>query len=141
MNLVRRKTTPWIPTLVDGWLQHDGFQAPSFLTNPRPAVNIQETDTAYLLELAAPGFDKKDLTVEVEKDLLSIASEAESTTEPDTHYTRREYSYAAFRRTFSIPENVDSKKIDAQYAEGVLTVTLPKKKEAVQEAKKSIRIR
>ena len=73
--------------------------------------------------------------------MLSIASEAEEKTEETGRYTRKEYNFSSFRRTFSIPESVDSKKIDALYSEGVLTVTLPKRKEAVQESKKSIRIR
>ena len=110
-------------------------------TKQLPAVNIQETDTSFLLELAAPGVKKEDLQVEVEKDILSISSQSDAAAEEDAQYTRKEYGYLSFRRTFTIPESVDIKKIEAQYREGILEVKLPKKKEMLQDAKKSIRIR
>lgn len=141
MNLVRKQRNSFSPSLVNDWLTNDWLQPYSFENKQLPAVNIQEMDQAFLVELAAPGLKKEDLQVEVEKDVLSIASEAEGKTEETGRYTRKEYNFASFRRTFSIPESVDSKKIDALYSEGVLTVTLPKRKEAVQEAKKSILIR
>ena len=141
MNLVRKQRNSFSPSLVNDWLTNDWLQPYSFENKQLPAVNIQEMDQAFLVELAAPGLKKEDLQVEVEKDVLSIASEAEGKTEETGKYTRKEYNFASFRRTFSIPESVDSKKIDALYSEGVLTVTLPKRKEAVQEPKKSIRIR
>ena len=141
MNLVRKQRNSFSPSLVNEWLTNDWLQPYSFENKQLPAVNIQEMDQAFLVELVAPGLKKEDLQVEVEKDVLSIASEAEGKTEETGRYTRKEYNFASFRRTFSIPESVDSKKIDAQYSEGVLTVTLPKRKEAVQEPKKSIRIR
>ena len=141
MNLVRKQRNSFSPSLVNEWLTNDWLQPYSFENKQLPAVNIQEMDQAFLVELVAPGLKKEDLQVEVEKDLLLIASEAEGKTEETGRYTRKEYNFASFRRTFSIPESVDSKKIDALYSEGVLTVTLPKRKEAVQEPKKSIRIR
>ncbi|MGB1806855.1 MAG: Hsp20/alpha crystallin family protein [Flavobacteriaceae bacterium] len=141
MNLVRKQRNSFSPSLVNEWLTNDWLQPYSFENKQLPAVNIQEMDQAFLVELVAPGLKKEDLQVEVEKDVLSIASEAEGKTEETGKYTRKEYNFASFRRTFSIPESVDSKKIDALYSEGVLTVTLPKRKEAVQEPKKSIRIR
>ena len=141
MNLVRKQRNSFSPSLVNDWLTTDWLQPYPFENKQLPAVNIQEMDHAFLVELAAPGLKKEDLQVAVEKEVLSIASEAEGKTEETGRYTRKEYNFASFRRTFSIPESVDSKKIDALYSEGVLTVTLPKRKEAVQEAKKSIRIR
>ncbi len=141
MNLVRKQRNSFSPSLVNEWLTNDWLQPYSFENKQLPAVNIQEMDQAFLVELVAPGLKKEDLQVEVEKDVLSIASEAEGKTEETGRYTRKEYNFASFRRTFSIPDSVDSKKIDALYSEGVLTVTLPKRKEAVQEPKKSIRIR
>lgn len=141
MNLVRKHKNSFSPALINDWLANDWFQAHPFQDKQLPAVNIQETEQAFLLELLAPRLKKEDLQVEIEKDVLSIASEAEEKTEETGRYTRKEYNFSSFRRTFSIPESVDSKKIDALYSEGVLTVTLTKRKEAVQEAKKSIRIR
>lgn len=141
MNLVRKHKNSFSSALINDWLTNDWFQAHPFQDKQLPAVNIQETEQAFLVELLAPRLKKEDLQVEIEKDVLSIASEAEEKMEETGRYTRKEYNFSSFRRTFSIPESVDSKKIDALYSEGVLTVTLPKRKEAVQEAKKSIRIR
>jgi len=141
MNLVRKHKNSFSPALINDWLTNDWFQAHPFQDKQLPAVNIQETEQAFLVELLAPRLKKEDLQVEIEKDVLSIASEAEEKMEETGRYTRKEYNFSSFRRTFSIPESVDSKKIDALYSEGVLTVTLPKRKEAVQEAKKSIFIR
>ena len=142
MNLVRRQTAPsWIPSLVEEWLQRDTIQYSAFQANQRPAVNIQETEKAFILDLAAPGFNKKDLVVTVENDLLLIGSEVETNDESDTTYTRREYSYKGFRRTFSIPENVEQKKIEAHYNEGVLKITLPKKEVDKVTAERTIRVR
>lgn len=141
MNLVRKHNSPFFPALFDEWLSNEWLPSSTLPTKQLPAVNIQETDTSFLLELAAPGFKKEDLQVEVEKDILSISSQSDAAAEEDAQYTRKEYGYRSFRRTFTIPESVDSKKIEAQYKEGILEVKLPKKKEMLQEAKKSIRIR
>jgi len=141
MNLVRKHNSPFFPALFDEWLSNEWLPSSTLPTRQLPAVNIQETDTSFLLELAAPGFKKEDLQVEVEKDILSISSQSDAAAEEDAQYTRKEYGYRSFRRTFTIPESVDSKKIEAQYKEGILEVKLPKKKEMLQEAKKSISIR
>ena len=141
MNLVRKHNSPFFPALFDEWLSNEWLPSSTLPTKQLPAVNIQETDTSFLLELAAPGFKKEDLQVEVEKDILSISSQSDAAAEEDAQYTRKEYGYHSFRRTFTIPESVDSKKIEAQFKEGILEVKLPKKKEMLQEAKKSIRIR
>ena len=142
MNLVQTYNKRFSPSALDNWLTSDWFQTREpFGISQSPAVNIQETDKAFILELVAPGLSKDDLQVDIENDLISLASQVEQSTEHKANYTRREYQFAAFRRTFSIPENVNSKKIDAQYSNGILTVTLPKKDDAVQETKKSIRIR
>ena len=141
MNLVRKYNSPFFPALFDEWLSNEWLPSSTLPTKQLPAVNIQETDTSFLLELAAPGVKKEDLQVEVEKDILSISSQSDAAAEEDAQYTRKEYGYLSFRRTFTIPESVDSKKIEAQYREGILEVKLPKKKEMLQDAKKSIRIR
>ena len=142
MNLVRRQPSNFLPSFLDEMFANDRVYTSDFQSRQLPAVNIQETEQAFVLELAVPGLKKEDLTVEVEKELLSITSEATKSADTTTSYTRKEYSFEDFRRTFSIPESVETKKIDAQYHEGILTVSLPKKKEViVEETKKSIRIR
>ncbi|MCX3263683.1 MAG: Hsp20/alpha crystallin family protein [Chryseobacterium sp.] len=107
----------------------------TFFTDRRtasvPAVNISESAEAYQIELAAPGLKKEDFKVSIEKDILSISSQRseESSSESKT-YNRREYSYSAFTRSFTLPESADADRIHASYTDGVLKMTLPKKEEA-----------
>ena len=100
-----------------------------------PAVNIAENKDHYTLSLAAPGLKKNDFNIEVDGNVLTISSEKEeSKEEKDDQYSRREYSYSSFSRSFTLPDGVNMEKIDAAYQEGVLKVTLPKKEEAKQLA-------
>lgn len=101
-----------------------------------PAVNVTETDDAFGLEVAAPGKSKKDFNVEVDNGVLTISSENEETKESeDKNYTRKEYSFNSFSRSFTLPENVDSEGIKAKYVDGVLNVTVPKKEPSKPEVK------
>ncbi len=97
-----------------------------------PAVNISENDDQHTVELAVPGMKREDFKVEVENDTLTISTEAKNEKEEKTdNYTRREFSYHSFRRSFTLPENtVDTENINAKYENGVLYVSLPKKEEA-----------
>ncbi len=107
----------------------------------RPAVNIAETADQYRIEVAAPGLQKNDFEVKVEKDLLSIIARKEATdTEQNRQYTRREFNFQSFRRNFHLPEQVDPGAIQASYEQGVLTVTLEKKPEAKPQPARTIAI-
>lgn len=93
-----------------------------------PAANIQETDKAYHVELASPGMAKKDFKIEVDEDLLTIRSEKESEKEDEnTRFTKREFNYTSFVRSFHLPEEVDADKISASYTDGILSLEIPKK--------------
>lgn len=117
----------WVPFSRDDW-------------NKIPAANIQEKETEYVIELAAPGMEKKDFHVDVENGNLCISSEKESKTEEkDNGYSRKEFSYNSFSRSFALPENITEDKIKASYKDGILSLTLPKSKEATV-TKKEIRI-
>lgn len=96
-----------------------------------PAVNISESGEEYHIELAAPGLKKEDFRVSVERDILTISTEqrTESNNEGKT-YNRREYSYSAFTRSFTLPESADVDRIQASYTDGILKLNLPKKEEA-----------
>lgn len=92
-----------------------------------PAANIRETNDEYFVELAAPGLDKKDFHVDVDNGVLEIKVEKEEERERERkHYTRREYSYSAFYRSFTLPESVNADQIEAEYEHGILKVRLPK---------------
>ena len=88
-----------------------------------PAVNIREDEKKYILELAVPGIDKKDLKIDINEDVLTISSESKNETEENRDgYKRKEFSYSSFCRSFYIPENVNRDKIEANYKDGILTV-------------------
>ena len=140
MNLIR-KQTPFFPSLIDDFINQDwNLKTPSSTT--LPAVNIKDLEAQFEIELAVPGMKKSDFEIEVEDGLLSISSslEEEQVTEKGK-FTRREFSYNSFKRTFTIPDSVDPSNIEAQYSDGVLQLRLPKRKEALPQPKKLIKIR
>lgn len=140
MNLIR-KQAPFFPSLIDDFINQDwNLKTPSSTT--LPAVNIKDLEAQFEIELAVPGMKKSDFEIEVEDGLLSISSslEEEQVTEKGK-FTRREFSYNSFKRTFAIPESVDPSNIEAQYSDGVLQLRLPKRKEALPQPKKLIKIR
>ena len=141
MNIIR-KTTPWFPTLFDEFFTRDFGIDLAPRTYQTPAVNITEKGDAFHLELVAPGKEKKDFDVELEEDTLTISTKSDSgIAEDDTQFTRREFDYASFNRSFRIPETIDTKCIKANYKNGLLSIILPKRKEAIPEPKKQIEIR
>ena len=142
MNLIR-KQTPFFPSLIDDFIGSDwNLKVPSF-SSTMPAVNIKELDSQFEILLAVPGKKKDDFEIEVENGILSISSsqEEEQQVNEKGKFTRREFSYTSFRRSFTLPDSVDPTKIDARYADGVLQVLLPKHKEAQPQPKKLIKIR
>ena len=140
MNLIR-KQTPFITSLFDDYVNQDwDFKVSS--SAGTPAANIKELDNQFEIDLAVPGKKKSDFEIEVEEGLLSISSsmEEDQVTEK-AKFTRREFSYNSFKRTFTIPDSVDPSNIEAHYSEGVLKLSLPKRKEALPQPKKLIKIR
>ena len=142
MNLIRRTSNPLFPSLLDEFF---GSDTPfSGLSNRFhvPSVNISETDTNFELALAAPGKTRKDFNVELDDHVLTVSSESKHEDESMTdQYTRREFRYDNFQRSFRLPETVDTAGIKAKYDNGILTITLPKHEEAIPEPKKQIEIK
>lgn len=101
-----------------------------------PAVNVQETDEKFVLEMALPGLSKEDVSIQVKDDVLDISSKKEMDTE--SNFRLREFNYGKFERKFRISDKIDQSKVDAQFVNGVLTLTLHKKEE---QAPKSIDIK
>ena len=107
-----------------------------------PSVNIKETEDHFALEVAAPGLKKTDFNIELDNGLLTISSEKKvEDTQEEGHYTRREYSFQSFKRTFTIPDSVDAASVSAVYEDGILNVVLPKKEEAKKQPTKTIEIK
>ena len=107
-----------------------------------PAVNVHETDNDFIIELAAPGMSKKDFKISFNNNILSISSEIKTNkNETKGNYTRREFSYQSFKRSFTVPENmVNGDKITAKYNDGILNVILPKREEMKPEPEREIKI-
>ena len=146
MSLIKRNEANWLPSVFDYmfktyWL--GGTTNVNSIGTSIPAVNIQETEESFSVEVAAPGKTKEDFNIELENDVLTISSEDKKEneiTEKNGRYTRKEFSYSTFKRAFSLPDSVDSEKISAQYNNGVLEILLPKKEEAKVHAKRMIEI-
>ena len=96
-----------------------------------PAVNIAETENDFQIELAAPGLKKEDFKINLDKNTLSVSTEKkDEKVEEGKKISKREFSYNAFVRSFTLPETVDHSKIDAEYVDGILKLTIAKKEEA-----------
>jgi len=106
-----------------------------------PKVNIKETSDAFVVEMAVPGLKKSDLHIDIDHQIVSISAEKkEENEQKEENYTRREFGYSSFKRTFALPESVNAEKINASYNEGILSILLPKKEEAKQKPARSIKI-
>ena len=96
-----------------------------------PAVNISETETQFHIELAAPGLKKEDFKISLDKNVLSVSADKKTeNVEEGKKFSKREYSYNSFTRSFTLPEAADQSKIEAEYTDGVLKLYVTKKEEA-----------
>ncbi|MDX1907832.1 MAG: Hsp20/alpha crystallin family protein [Bacteroidia bacterium] len=144
MTLVKRQATPsrlfpGFPAVFDE-LFYPEWSNTSFNT---PAVNIHEDNNGFTLEVAAPGLTKENFKLELNHRSLKISASRESQAEEQDEkgrYTRREFNYAAFSRSFTLPETIDTAQISAAYENGVLLVKLPKRTEARTQAPRIVEI-
>lgn len=145
MNLMRR-TDNWLPSVFDDMFNTDWLSSnvgANTIGTSIPAVNVKETEDAFVVEVAAPGKKKDDFEVALNNNLLTISSEVKEKHESEDKkekFTRREFSYQAFKRSFSLPDTVDGAKIAANYENGVLRIALPKREEAKMQPKRLIEI-
>jgi HSP20 family protein len=134
-------TRSFRPFYMPNFFDDDFLPVLSRSTSSVPAVNVREDDKNYILEVAIPGIDKKDLKIDVNEDVLTISSENKSESEESKDgYKRKEFSYSAFSRSFYVPENVNREKIEANYKDGILTVALPKQEEEKNKITRKIEI-
>jgi HSP20 family protein len=121
--------------LVNDFLNKD------LLQSTVPAVNVKETAENYVVEVAAPGLKKEDFQIELHNNLLAISAQTKQENESrQEKYTRREFSYTSFQRTFTLPNHVEAEHIDAKYVDGLLHLTLPKREEAKEKPSRKIEI-
>jgi HSP20 family protein len=136
-------TFPLLPRFFDDFWTRDWF-APAETENLRPTVpfvNILERKDDFIVEMAAPGFNKKDFNVELNGRLLTIWVDREENAETvEGRYERREFNYLRFRRTFTLPETIKENEINAAYKNGILRIALPKLEPAAVEPHRTIAI-
>jgi len=107
-----------------------------------PAANVRETDKSFELEIAAPGFTKKDFNVSIENDCIIVSAEKkEEKEQKEDNYTRREFGYQSFSRSFNLPANTSEENINAHYEDGVLRLSIAKKALPDSKLKKPIAIK
>lgn len=108
----------------------------------QPSVNIKEDDTSFSMAFSLPGYQKEDLSIRVENDLLVISSEKQNEEVVEgENYSRREFSFSSFSRSFTLPEIVDVEKINATSKDGIITIHLPKNIALLEKRVKSIEIK
>ena len=124
----------WMPTLFEDFLNTDLMPRTG---STAPAVNVRESETAYTMELAAPGIKKEYCRVNINEDgnlAIAIENKCEHKNEDKKHhYLRREFSYSNYEQSYTLPEDVERDKISAKVEDGILTVTMPR---VVKEEKK-----
>lgn len=143
MNLVKRNNSSngLFPSVMDE-LFKDMLGGTQYAGKMVPPVNIKETENSFLVELMAPGMKKEDFNIELDNELLTISAEvrSENSTQEEGKFTRREFGYSSFRRSFTLPETVKEEDIKAMYQDGILRIDLPKKEEALPKPKRLIEI-
>ena len=131
----------WMPTLFEDFLNTDFMPRAN---STAPAVNVKESETAYTMELAAPGIKKEFCRVHINEDgNLNIAIENKCEHKHEDkhhHYLRREFSYSNYEQSYTLPDDVDREKISAKVEDGILTVTMPKMEKEVKQLIKAIEV-
>lgn len=107
--------------------------------NSIPSTNIREDEKQYFIDMAIPGFEKKDLNIDLNENILTVSSE-QSTEKTDEEFKMREFNYSSFKRSFRLPKEIDANKINAEYNAGVLSVRIPKLHKDESSLKKTIKI-
>ncbi len=104
----------------------------------QPSMNVKDMNDGFEIQVAAPGMKKEDFTVNLDRNVLTISSEKQTQNEEkdeDGNFSRREFNYSSFRRSFTLPEAVEQEKIEATYEDGLLKITVPKKEQSTRMLK------
>lgn len=134
MKIVK-KSSDWLPSIFEEFLPENRLDVVNYERFSIPAANIKENFSNFVLELAIPGMKKENIVIEIDKNVLKVASksvlkdEVEERNE-ETKFTRKEFGFTAFQRTFLLPETVKKDGIHAGYEDGILRIELPKLDEA-----------
>lgn len=146
-NIVKQELRfPTFKNLIESFFENDfptfGSAFNKVIGSTVPSANIKETDESFQIELAAPGLKKENIQIDLENDVLTISYEQkEEKSEEKDNYTRREFNYTSFSRSFYLPEIADAEKITAEYKDGVLNIHIPKKESVIKKSQKKIEIK
>jgi HSP20 family protein len=140
MNLVKRNNQRTLYDPLRSFFDiEDVFSGwPAIAKNTLPAVNVSEDEKNYHIDMVAPGFKKEDFKINVNDDVLTISAETKSESEnknDNRQYSRREYSYSSFTRSFTLPDNAKDDAITANYTDGILKLMIPKTEEQTKATK------
>ncbi|MDD2636106.1 MAG: Hsp20/alpha crystallin family protein [Bacteroidales bacterium] len=129
--LIKRNPNAYLPSMFDAFFNDSAEISENSVLFTRPEFNVFETDKDFVVEAAVPGLEKKDFIIEVNDNVLQISSEKEVESEKkEQKYYYRGFCYGSFKKSYSLPDNVNKEKIEANYDKGVLKVIIPKDKEA-----------
>ncbi|MFS4416454.1 Hsp20/alpha crystallin family protein [Maribacter sp. 2307ULW6-5] len=143
MSLVKFRRRPWGNLVTPDFFNTDDFFNGGSWMNKmeEPAMNVKENDNNFEIELAAPGYDKKDFEVNIDNGCLNIAAEnSSSKEEEEDNYSRKEFSYTSFQKSLRLPESIKDEEVKATYKNGVLKFKLDKKEEAKKHSPKTVEI-
>jgi HSP20 family protein len=141
--LSTKRNLPAFNSYFDDFFTKDLLEFPLRKTSSTaPSVNIKEDDSKFIIEVAVPGMNKTDFSVNIDGDTMTISSVKEDKQEEkNERYTRREFYYSSFKRSFTLPEElINLEKITANYDNGILKVELPKLTEAKASRVKEIKV-
>ncbi len=144
MNIVKQSHFVPNSSFFDDFLSKDLFEriGSSYDSSKVPLANIIESNELFRVEIAAPGMEKEHFQISLDNDTLTISSDLSehSLQQDDQVYTRREFSYQSFKRSFHLPNTVQADKIEATYNNGILGLIIPKKEEAKKQPVRTIQI-
>lgn len=133
MTLVRWNQ-PAFANLLDDFFARSGN---NLVSSFEPAVNVIDNKDTFEIQVAIPGYTKDDIKIGIENNTLTVSAEVE-TNEEDVKFNRREFSKSSFERSFTLPRSIDQEKVGAQFENGILTITLPRKAELMTKKQISI---
>ena len=139
MNLIKTQSS-FLPFIFDEFLKNNwNINVPNN-SYSYPSTNIKENDKEFVLELATPGKCNKDFNIEIENRILNISTLNDNQTS-EYNYNIQEFNYTSFNKSYDLPESIDLEKVDSLYRNGILSITLPKRKEYQSIPKKIISVK
>ena len=145
MTLIKRNINNLVPSLWNDLLEKEWPLMPGLATvnGTNAPVNVKENKDKFSLEILTPGFNKEDFKIDLDNNMLSVSVEKMDEvldSKLDEKYTRKEFSFHSFSKVFTMPESVDTEKMNATYNNGVLSIDIPKREEAKAKPIKNIKI-